>query len=81
MFGKFGLESAHKYKYGTLVINTFLIYLEYIPVCLIRGFLTCKTFFVLFSIYSCFKMLVVPAGIKKKRDYSEMPSWFEEYFP
>jgi len=23
----------------------------------------------------------IPAGIKKKRDYSEMPSWFEEYFP
>jgi len=23
----------------------------------------------------------IPAGIKKKRDYSEMPSWSKEYFP
>jgi hypothetical protein len=23
----------------------------------------------------------IPAGIKKKRDYSEMPFWSEEYFP
>jgi hypothetical protein len=27
VFGKFGLESAHKYYYVTSVINTFLIYL------------------------------------------------------
>lgn len=30
VFGKFGLESAHKYYYVTSVINTFLIYLAHV---------------------------------------------------
>ena len=54
MFGKFGLESAHKSKYGTLVINTFLIYLVYITICLIRASLHVKLslFYSLFTVVS-----------------------------
>ncbi|MHC1757409.1 MAG: hypothetical protein AB9861_18580 [Methanosarcina sp.] len=33
VFGKFGLESAHKYQYITSVINTFLIYLVLAAAC------------------------------------------------
>ena len=42
VFGKFGLESAHKYHYATSVINTFLIYLVYpIPVIFAWSFVRC----------------------------------------
>jgi len=52
VFGKFRLESAHKYQNVTLVINTFLIYLVYVAAYFIQFFLTCKALFVLSILFT-----------------------------